>query len=113
MKKVISVTLNEDGSIKGLLFEGNKAATPLKTVIRMLTDGREIDLSDTDLEVVNRSSGPYVRKKANDTTEDNLGKLAEAVVAEETAKEEVWAEIKEAEKTAPGLLAKFRAWLKG
>ena len=113
MKKVVSVTLNEDGSIKGLLFDGNKAATPLKTVIRMLTDGKDIDLSDTDLEVVKRESGPYVRKKANDTTEDNLGTLVEAVKAEEVAKEAAWEDVKTIEAASPGFLARLVAWIKG
>jgi hypothetical protein len=113
MKKVVSVTLNEDGTIKGLLFEGNKSATPMKTVIRMLTDGKELDLSETDLEVVNRASGPYVRKKANETTEDNLGKLADAVVAEKAAKDAAWEDVKVIESVSPGILARLVAWLKG
>jgi len=111
MKKVVSVTLNEDGTIKGLLFEGNKQATPLKTVIRMLDEGKDIDLSDTDLEVVNRASGKYVRKKANDTTEDNLGVMATAVEAEEQQKDEVWEDIKAAEQANPGIMAKIRDFL--
>lgn len=113
MKKVISVTINDDGSIKGLLFEGNKAATPLKTVIKMLTNGREIDFADSGLEVVNRASGPYVRTKANDTTEDNLGTMVAEAKAEEKVKDELWEEVKASEKTKPGFLARFRAWLKG
>ncbi len=111
MKKVISVTLNEDGTIKGLLFEGNKKATPLTVVIRMLADGKDIDLTATNLEVVHRESGAYVRMKANDTVEDNLGHMADEVVAEEVAKDTVWEEIKEAEVTSPGIIDKVRAFL--
>lgn len=113
MKKVISVSLNEDGTIKGLLFEGNKNPTPLKTVIRMLADGKELDLSATNLEVVNRASGAYVRTKANDTPDDNLSKMAESVVIEEKQKEEVWEEIKVAEAANPGVMAKVRKFLSG
>lgn len=108
MKKVIGVTLNEDGTIKGLLFEGNKSATPLKTVIKMLDSGKDIDLSETDLEVVNRASGKYVRKKANDTVADNLGVMADAVVAEENAKDAAWEEIK----ADPSLWERFKSFFK-
>ncbi len=110
MKKVISVSLNEDGTIKGLLFEGNKKATPIKTVIRMLETG-DIDLTATNLEVVNRESGAYVRTKANDDVSDNLGVKVEAVEAEEKEKEVVWEELKTAEATNPGVMAKVRAFM--
>ena len=109
MKKVISVTINEDGTIKGLLFEGNKKATPVKTVIQMIERGRDIDFADTDLEVVNRKSGAYIRKKANDTKEDNLGTMVEAVKEEEAIKEAVWEEVK----ANPSIMDRLRGFLFG
>ena len=113
MKKVTSVTLNADGTIKGLLFEGNQKATPMSVVLRMLSEGKDFNLADTDLEVVNRSSGPYLRKKANDTVTDNLGTMATAVVAEEKADDALIDDIKAAEAKSPGALAKLRAFLAG
>lgn len=111
MRKVIAVTINDDGTIKGLLFEGNKKATPISVVIRMLEEGNEFDLSHTDLEVVHRASGPYVRKRANNTQADNLGALASAAKTEEVMKDTIYEEIKAVEQSNPGVMAKLRAYL--
>lgn len=77
MKKVVAVTINEDGSIKSLLFRGNKRPTPICIVIKMLENDHLFDWSETDLEVVERNGKKYVRKKPNDTVVDNLSNLPE------------------------------------
>jgi hypothetical protein len=75
MKKVVAVTINDDGTIKGLWFQGNKCATPVKTVINMMERGRDIDFTETDLIVVNVNGKKHIRKKPNDTLFDNLESL--------------------------------------
>lgn len=114
MKKVVSVTLNEDGTIKGLLFEGNTRATPVKTVIRMLEEGKSVDFADSGIQVVTKKDGSkYLRSKANDTVEDNLGHMAKEVIVEKKQKNEVWEEIKAAEATNPGIMKNLRKFLTG
>lgn len=114
MKKVISVDLNEDGTIKGLLFEGNKRATPLKTVIKMLEGGKDMDFADSGIQVVTKKDGSkYLRSTPNDTIEDNFGVMAKEVKAEEAKKDEVWDDIKEIEAENPGLIEKLRQFLFG
>lgn len=114
MKKVISVTLNENGTIKGLLFEGNKRPTPVSTVIKMLEKKSEVDFGETGIQVVTKADGSkYLRSTPNDTLEDNFGFMAEEVKAEEEKKEQVWEEIQEVEARSPGILAKIREFLFG
>ncbi len=111
MKKIISVTTHEDGAIKGILFEGNKAATPIKTVIRMLEEGKEMDLASAGLEVIHMKNGTtYVRTIANDTVEDNLGTMAAAVEVEKDTKDEIWEDIKAT--NDPAIVSKLRSFLK-
>lgn len=111
MKKVISVSVADDGSIKGVLFEGNKRPTPTKTVIRMAEEGK-VDLADCGLQlVVMQDGGKYLRSIPNDIIEDNLGHMADTVLADEAAKDELWEDMKAVEATSPGIMAKIRKML--
>lgn len=108
MKKVLSVSTNEDGTIKGILFEGNKKTTPLSVVVRMLEDGKEVDFTNSGLEVVALKSGKkYIRSIANATKDDNLGTMADAVAVEEDAMVAVWEEIKK----DPTLMDRFKQFM--
>lgn len=115
MKKVVSVSLNEDGTIKGLLFEGNKRPTAIKTVITMLERKADaVDFEGSGIQVVTKADGSkYLRSTPNDTIEDNFSEMAKEVKAEEAAKEEIWEEIKEVESTNPSVIAKIRNFLFG
>lgn len=114
MKKYVSVKLDEKGNIVGVLFEGNKRPTPVAVVKRMIAEGKV-----EGLELVKKKNGhSYVRTIANETAEDNLGPLAEAVEADEAEMRETWEAIKEAEAAAeageaadPTLVGKLKALL--
>ena len=77
----------------------------------MLDDGRDIDFADSGLEVVRRESGTYVRSRPNHTTDDNLGTMASAVMAEQAELVEIATQIQEQEKTNPGIMSRLRKLL--
>jgi len=72
-KKVVGVRRDKDGDVTGVLLEGNKTVTPLKTAVVMAEAGKI-----KDVHAVKPVNGrAYLRSNPDDSVGNNLDNLPE------------------------------------